>query len=756
MRFFLGIFLLISSLAVGQDFEIREQKEIAGFENYVYHAKFSPFRNYFAVSTGNNEIFLYDKDWKVIWSYKGNKEHHASDITFSPDEKQLIFTRYRTDHDLAIFDIESRNISQFFNEHTYLLNAMQISNNGDFLATGGSDYALKIWKNNHGSWDLHQNIVDHTESVKSVAFNQKGNLLATADNDGIVRLFELIGNEYQLKIEKKVTRSYLYHVCFHPTEDYLISSSSNHHYTLAIKDQDLVKIDSLGIRSQLHSISFSPDGQYFFTTNRNGFIFVYEWQRQAFMLVKEINRHNLACYYAHCSGDGEFLATTGDEGKVVIWKLGGVQSSNVNKLQKYLGKPIPTSLYPHLSESTAKDLIAKLPASMKRKRDEFEKANAFEKRQKELNDRTLAVIQEYLEMKHTSGSNEISSFELIGYNPDQEIYKTRIMNTPAGVRIPLGKALSLKKESSKASVSFQKSKGTGKSLKYDNYTLKHGGAKYEVFFNENPFWGKEDKINNNDIGITSSTSPSTDSAGNYLGKTYALIIATNEYAELNDLVNPVLDAEAIQEELESEYGVEVKTLKNPTLEDIISYLRGFAQISYKPEDQLLIFVAGHGQYDEIFGDGFIASSDSKKIDPSKISYLSHSRFRDMINNIDCNHIMVMLDVCFGGTFDDRVAHRGDESLYEEISKAEFVKRKKKYKTRLYLTSGGKEYVPDGRPGQHSPFARKVLEALRVGGGNDRILTVGELTQFVEKVKPEPHFGEFGDNEPGSDFLLIRN
>ena len=78
----------------------------------------------------------------------------------------------------------------------------------------------------------------------------------------------------------------------------------------------------------------------------------------------------------------------------------------------------------------------------------------------------------------------------------------------------------------------------------------------------------------------------------------------------------------------------------------------------------------------------------------------------------------------------------------------------KNKTRIYLTSGGKEYVPDGRPGAHSPFARKFLDALRHYGGEDKILTFNEILSYVDKVTPEPTHGEFGNNEPGSDFLFI--
>jgi hypothetical protein len=44
--------------------------------------------------------------------------------------------------------------------------------------------------------------------------------------------------------------------------------------------------------------------------------------------------------------------------------------------------------------------------------------------------------------------------------------------------------------------------------------------------------------------------------------------------------------------------------------------------------------------------------------------------------------------------------------------------------------------------------------LRYYGGEDGVLTTSEILQFVEKVNPQPRFGEFGDNEPGSDFILV--
>ncbi|MBN8578797.1 MAG: caspase family protein [Cytophagales bacterium] len=165
-----------------------------------------------------------------------------------------------------------------------------------------------------------------------------------------------------------------------------------------------------------------------------------------------------------------------------------------------------------------------------------------------------------------------------------------------------------------------------------------------------------------------------------------------------------------------------------------------------------MFVTGHGVFDDIFGDGYLVLSDSRKDDQNKTSYISHSNLRTILNNIDCPHIFLVLDVCFGGTFDPIVAKRGDE--YEALDREQFIRRKLQHRTRQYLTSGGKTYVSDGRAGAHSPFAREFIKALRGYGGSDRVLTINEISGFVEKIQPEPRRGEFGSNEPGSDFLFI--
>lgn len=148
------------------------------------------------------------------------------------------------------------------------------------------------------------------------------------------------------------------------------------------------------------------------------------------------------------------------------------------------------------------------------------------------------------------------------------------------------------------------------------------------------------------------------------------------------------------------------------------------------------------------------AKNSLEDDKAKTTYISHSRLRSVINNIPCEHVFLTMDVCFGGTFDPVIARERGESLYKETTQSEFLVRKLSYKTRNYLTSGGKTYVSDGVAGKHSPFALKLLQALKDSGGNDRILTIEEIRSYVEKLVPEPRSGSFGDDNPASDFVFV--
>lgn len=240
-------------------------------------------------------------------------------------------------------------------------------------------------------------------------------------------------------------------------------------------------------------------------------------------------------------------------------------------------------------------------------------------------------------------------------------------------------------------------------------------------------------------------------------KDYALMFATDEYEHWDNLNNPINDITTIATDLEEIYGFQVEVVKNPTKRQVLQKLREYTTKTYLPKDQLLIMFAGHGHFDNLFNQGYLVCKDSKITDEERLSYVSYSNLRGIIDNIPSNHIFLAMDACYGGTFDPFIRssiHRGGYGIYDELENEEYIDRKLKLRTRKFLTSGGKEYVSDGKPGQHSPFTRKLLEAIRSYGGPDNILTLTEIKAYVEKINPEPRFGDFGTDQPGSDFIFI--
>lgn len=243
-----------------------------------------------------------------------------------------------------------------------------------------------------------------------------------------------------------------------------------------------------------------------------------------------------------------------------------------------------------------------------------------------------------------------------------------------------------------------------------------------------------------------------------IGKKFALVIGTNEYKEWTPLNNAVKDAEAIAGELENSFGFEVRLLKNPLLDTVYSVIRSYSK-QMDSSDQLLIYFAGHGDFDEqFFNDGFLVmkNSASTKNDPYRKTYIQHSALQRIINNLPSRQILVVFDVCYGGTFDEKVSKKSYKVNEQKTGNAQenYINKKLEHHTRVYISSGNKNTVPDGYKGEHSPFAIRFLEALRTKGGISGILTKSRLFSFVEGLDSEPIMGGFGDDEPGSEFILI--
>ena len=228
---------------------------------------------------------------------------------------------------------------------------------------------------------------------------------------------------------------------------------------------------------------------------------------------------------------------------------------------------------------------------------------------------------------------------------------------------------------------------------------------------------------------------------------HALVIAVDEYDDhnLNDLDHPVKDAGRFIDIITSEYNFSkenVTFLRNPTKSDIIGTLD---QMRYKvsPQDNFLIYYAGHGLYDNDMETGFWLPRDAAR--DNRVDWLANTDLTNYLKAIKSKHTLLIADACFsGGIFKTRAAFNNAatvEKLYKEQS-------------RKAITSGALEEVPD-----KSVFVQYLIK--RLHEYNKKYLPAEELyTSLRDPVMNNsntmPKYGTIqGVNDEGGDFIFIR-
>jgi len=246
----------------------------------------------------------------------------------------------------------------------------------------------------------------------------------------------------------------------------------------------------------------------------------------------------------------------------------------------------------------------------------------------------------------------------------------------------------------------------------------------------------------------------------FSGRFYGVLIATGDYQEWPKLTNPTYDAEAIKTELSERYGFAAELLKNPSKTEFTNKLADLKRRQFGPDDELLVFIAGHGTYDEVEKTGYLIAKDSLRDDAAHNSQISQQWIFNTLSGITARHVLIVIDACFSGAIAGlkRGDANADITYPDDLRlKLEAWRRKRRDRTLIFLTSGGKEYVPDGQPGAHSPFAYQFLRALKSKNpGSDGILTFRDFQIYADQVQdaPQPKYGAFAESEPASDFWLF--
>jgi hypothetical protein len=200
------------------------------------------------------------------------------------------------------------------------------------------------------------------------------------------------------------------------------------------------------------------------------------------------------------------------------------------------------------------------------------------------------------------------------------------------------------------------------------------------------------------------------------GKNYLLTIGINRYAYWNPLHNAIKDCQDLSSTLFQEYTFSPANSihllnEEATRENILEALESLDK-KITPNDNLLIYYAGHGYYDTESKRGYWVPVKARQ---NKIAdYIRNSTVHDYLKSIETHNTLLVVDACYAGSLFNR--SRGEELQETNPSRWAF-------------TSGDIEKVWDGEPGQNSPFAKYLIRMLR--NNNKKKLRADDLIESVK-------------------------
>ncbi|MCC7373183.1 MAG: serine/threonine protein kinase [Verrucomicrobiales bacterium] len=235
-----------------------------------------------------------------------------------------------TDSVIKLWDVSSGEVVAQLKGHRSYINAMAMSLDGQWLASGSGDQTIRIWNWKEGR--SVRTLRGHASQVFDVAFSPDGQTLASGSRDGSVKLWNLSVSAQHQEVDVLPDVSGVW--SFSPDGEWIIAvvNGTLRCWTTTDLKEDR-RFETLGTRK--NSIAFSDSGALLAVGSEEGEVLVVPTRTAA-----ETRRWSTGSATVWVLGFGEddrSLLTVDSEGVVQVWDLGSKQPSLQRMLATGLG-----------------------------------------------------------------------------------------------------------------------------------------------------------------------------------------------------------------------------------------------------------------------------------------------------------------------------------------------------------------------------------------------------------------------------------
>lgn len=196
------------------------------------------------------------------------------------------------------------------------------------------------------------------------------------------------------------------------------------------------------------------------------------------------------------------------------------------------------------------------------------------------------------------------------------------------------------------------------------------------------------------------------------GSYHALVIGNSSYRALPDLATAAGDARAVAELLEARYGFEVRLLLDATRFDIMRALNDLRE-ALTPEDNLLVYYAGHARRDEDGARAYWQPVDAESGNPA--NWIPSELVSEHLDLVPARHVLVVADAHFSGLRTRSAIAQLPQGMTDE-ERYYAIRLLLDKRCRLVLTSGRSTPEAAVAGEQRSAFAAAFLQSLAQNEG----------------------------------------
>ena len=303
-------------------------QELNRLENHgqrVNAVSYSPTGDFIATGSSDRTIKIWNQQGKLLSTLTGHQDRVTA-LAFAPNGKLLVSAS--ADKTLRLWSIDTNEVKPLLEMkgHQDWVTSVAFSPKSDAIASASRDGTVKIWQLNgtnihtlsaHRGWVNDVTFSPSTISKPANNQSESSYLLASSGEDGTIKLWSVSKkSSTQLQnIQGDETR--IKQLTFSPDGNNLATASENGIVKLW-RTADGSLLNYYPTKAEINDLSYSPDGQFLATAEANGQVNIWNtdgiWQQT-------LNGHGGQVLSLSVHPNGDTLASASTDKTVKIWQV---------------------------------------------------------------------------------------------------------------------------------------------------------------------------------------------------------------------------------------------------------------------------------------------------------------------------------------------------------------------------------------------------------------------------------------------------